>query len=398
MKKTNLRKKEKQNAKFQTQTGITLIALIITVIVLLILAGTAISISVNGGDLFSKSENSVNKWNNAALKEEIAYALNFYWEEPTLEGKLKKINGVDKVEKANELSDVCYVTKGKSQVTVYSDGDILDGEVSIWNGEIECPEFKKENNIWNWYIYTPGQLKFLADFVNNGNSLTGTENGTELSGYVPKKYTPSEITMTAETTIYLMDNLDLGARPGTGTTEEAKWETAANEAVKWMPIGVDKNNVTGKLGTFEGNNYTIRGVYVNRDNDDEAYNGIFGNSNTIRNLTIKNSYIRGDYIVGGIVGRLRNGTMENCHNKSTTVISVSKDLSDVGGVAGQLSSSTTINKCTNSGMVIGNGVTYGGYVGGIVAYTRFIRYNKRMYKYWNCKGKRNLYRRNIWST
>ena len=281
MKKTNLRKKEKQNAKFQTQTGITLIALIITVIVLLILAGTAISISVNGGDLFSKSENSVNKWNNAALKEEIAYALNFYWEEPTLEGKLKKINGVDKVEKANGLSDVCYVTKGKSQVTVYSDGDILDGEVSIWKGQtdIECPEFKKENNVWNWYIYTPGQLKFLADFVNNGNSLTGTENGAELSGYVPEKYTPSEITMTTDTTIYLMNNLDLGARPGTGTTEEAKWKTTANEAVKWMPIGIDGNNVTGKLGIFEGNNYIIRGVYVNRDAN---YNGLFGCSNTIK--------------------------------------------------------------------------------------------------------------------
>lgn len=49
--------------------GITLIALIITVIILLILAGTAISIAINGGDIFSKSANARNSWNIAVEQE-----------------------------------------------------------------------------------------------------------------------------------------------------------------------------------------------------------------------------------------------------------------------------------------------------------------------------------------
>ena len=43
--------------------GITLIALIITVIILLILAGTAIAISINGGDIFTKTSEAREKWN-----------------------------------------------------------------------------------------------------------------------------------------------------------------------------------------------------------------------------------------------------------------------------------------------------------------------------------------------
>ena len=320
-------------------------------IVLLILAGTAISISINGGDLFGKSENAVNRWNNAALKEEVAYALNFYWEEPTLEGKLKKINGVDKVEKANGLSDVCYVTKGKSQVTVYSDGDILDGEVSIWNGEIECPEFKKENNVWNWYIYTAGQLKFLADFVNNGDGINIPSSMTSL---VPsEKYDASSITMTTDTTIYLMNNLDLGARPGTGATEEAKWETTANEAVKWMPIGGGTNSIQ-LIAKFEGNNHTIRGAYVQGDN----FAGIFGYSSDINYLTIKNSYIKGAAGVGGIVG-ISAGEINNCHNTNTIVTGTGIY---VGGIAGR-SLGTAIGDCSNSGTVTGTNNNVGGIVG-----------------------------------
>ena len=51
-------------------TGITLITLIITVIVLLILAGVTISISLNSDNLFSKTNIAKENWNDAADEEE----------------------------------------------------------------------------------------------------------------------------------------------------------------------------------------------------------------------------------------------------------------------------------------------------------------------------------------
>ena len=53
------------------QKGITLVALVITVIVLLILAGTAITIAINGGDLFGKSSNAVTQFNNKVNDENV---------------------------------------------------------------------------------------------------------------------------------------------------------------------------------------------------------------------------------------------------------------------------------------------------------------------------------------
>lgn len=84
-------------------------------------------------------------------------------------------------------------------------------------------------------------------------------------------------------------------------------------------------------GIFEGNNYTVRGVYVNRTAD---YNGIFGNSNMIQNLTIKDSYVVGTTATGGIVGNA--GTVKNCHNINTTVMLVKGNYQCVGGIVGQV--------------------------------------------------------------
>ena len=64
----NNKKNKMPNAK--CQKGITLIALIITVIVLLILAGTAISIAINGGDIFGKASQAREGWNSAVATEE----------------------------------------------------------------------------------------------------------------------------------------------------------------------------------------------------------------------------------------------------------------------------------------------------------------------------------------
>lgn len=54
---------------FKNQKGITLVALVITIIVLLILAGVAITLAVNHGDLFNHANNAATKWNAAVQNE-----------------------------------------------------------------------------------------------------------------------------------------------------------------------------------------------------------------------------------------------------------------------------------------------------------------------------------------
>lgn len=56
--------------KRNSDGGITLVALVITVIVLLILAGTSITLAIDSGGLFTKTREAANSWNNAVEREE----------------------------------------------------------------------------------------------------------------------------------------------------------------------------------------------------------------------------------------------------------------------------------------------------------------------------------------
>ena len=116
----------------------------------------------------------------ANLKEEVQMLLTGRSIEKSTEGNNKKsfkeelesgisdvtIESVNSSDDSEGLTDVYYVNRKNLYITVYEDGTVEEGKTEIWDGEkISCPEFKNENNVWNWYIYTPSQLKFLADFV-----------------------------------------------------------------------------------------------------------------------------------------------------------------------------------------------------------------------------------------
>ena len=132
------------------------------------------------------------------------------------------------------------------------------------------------------------------------------------------------------------NNIDFGAREISGN-----WVNTENEALKWTAIGKQKDITLN--ATFEGNNHIIKGVYIN---DETKFNGIFGNSSSILNLTVKNSYIKGGNCSGTVVGAVRSGTIENCHNINSTVELYDESVG-VGGVAGQVKG--VIKNCTNIG-------------------------------------------------
>lgn len=52
------------------ENGITLVALVVTIIVLLILAGVAISLTVGQNGLFRRAQNAANTWRDAERKEQ----------------------------------------------------------------------------------------------------------------------------------------------------------------------------------------------------------------------------------------------------------------------------------------------------------------------------------------
>ena len=263
--------------------------------------------------------------------------------------ELNKINGAT-VSKVTE--DAYYVERDGNGYTVYKDGTIEEGKVVIWDGEtVEKPEVDEQGN---WHIYTAAQMKFFADYCNN--ELT-EDNMPEI---------------TETTTVYLENNIDMGARQKDGELISG---------TQWTPINLFD-------GIFDGKEYFITGIYIKSEST--LVGGIFNFANVVKNTIIKNSYVEINHsimqVVGGIVGCGDNIT--NCHNINTTVkCAENENISRVGGIVAMANSKDLkIEDCTNSGTIIGNTD-----VGGIAAGSSPTGRNKKNNIHKLCK-----YRKDKW--
>lgn len=125
---------------------------------------------------------------------------------------------------------------------------------------------------------------------------------------------------------------------------------------EWTPIG---NNTMPFEGSFNGNNFTVSGLYFNDLN--VSYVGLFGNvasndarDNEIKNVGVVDSYFNGNRYVGGVVG-WNNAVVTNCYNYASVI---SKN-EYAGGVVGR--NMGIVRDCYNKGTISGNN-----YVGGVV--------------------------------
>ena len=70
--------------------GITLIALVVTIIVLLILAGIALNLTIGDNGIFKKAQTAVNTWRNAETNEQLAMGELEGWIDETINGPQAK--------------------------------------------------------------------------------------------------------------------------------------------------------------------------------------------------------------------------------------------------------------------------------------------------------------------
>lgn len=249
--------------------------------------------------------------------------------EKTIDDYLEDYNGV-LVEKLTE-DTYCVSIDGKES-TLYSDGTLAEGRISIWNGESKEIKTIKDKSIT---INTPEELKWLADQI-----ISGEKNF--------KDYT-----------IILNSNIDLGGRiKESNNLEGNRWNSIIGFLESEDEEESEEENLKGFAGTFDGNNHWIKGMIIESDKN---YQGLFGYlSGTVRNLTIKDSYISGVNGVGAIAG-LNSGKLENCKLINTTI----NGKTQIGGIIGIGMTNSNIDSCSvdENSKIIGEE-----YVGGILGY------------------------------
>ena len=126
---------------------------------------------------------------------------------------------------------------------------------------------------------------------------------------------------------------------------------------------VPSNSSMSFTGTYDGNNYKITGITINRA---EAYNGLFGKTDgaTIKNVNIENANIAALNYTGGIAGSSNATTITNCHISGLiTNASYSWPTQDYGGIVGVTDGNSTITGCSFEGAITIEGINAGGIVG-----------------------------------
>ena len=170
----------------------------------------------------------------------------------------------------------------------------------------------------------------------------------------------------------LMNDLDLTS-PG----YEELASPLADQGEGWDPIGFVRRTCWdspcggggcdtewyGLNGTFDGQGYGIRGLFINRRNEDGV--GLFGAVNeggVIKAISVVNAIVVGDSYVGGLVGRNRGTVSNSCSS------GVVEGYQGVGGLVG-VNHQGIVGDSYSSGGVTGSqyvgtlvGINYGGTV------------------------------------
>ena len=169
MKKLNLKLKN-------NKSGITLIALVVTIIVLLILAGLSVAMLTGENGILNKASTAKNKNNDAELEEEIKLeVMGAYNEQGKINFTELKNNLEGKVRTSSDKFPLEGLLANNKKVTIREDGKVIIGDY-IKDGLILY--YDALNNTGNGYDSNSNIWKDLSENGNDG-ILTNINNTAE---------------------------------------------------------------------------------------------------------------------------------------------------------------------------------------------------------------------------
>ena len=182
-------------------------------------------------------------------------------------------------------------------------------------------------------ISNAGQLYWFAGLVNG--TLDGVKQNTSANAILTANITVNE---------NLLDSLQYDAEGNVSN---------GSDFISWTPIAdCMEDHTTQYSGTFDGNNKTVSGLYLNGNS---TRIGLFGSSEAdgnIKNVGVVDSYFKGNDFVGGVCGR-NDGTIINCYNAGN--LTDIESSAGIGGICGYNGKGGTIANCYNTGTVTATG-------------------------------------------
>ena len=359
------------------QKGITLISLVVTIIVLIILAGVSISMLVGDNGIITQAQNAKRETEEAQAREKLELALIDLQTEKYMNSNYNAEQFVTDylTNRGMVVQDDIVIVDGYQFVI---DRENLTITQSLGKGtESQTIEIALNSNLAS--DYTKATLSIEIQGSDNISKIQ--INGTEVNvpEKIENKYTVTqEVTTNGNYSVYVLDSNEeykiaqvqitgisedmqistkeelasFRDRVNNGATYEGRTITLQNDINlqgsadnQWIPIGRDDSIVF--KGTFDGDNHVIRNLYIDTT---ESYQGLFGSVQaTIENVTVTGSIVNAGPYTGGIAANLIGNTqIRNCHNQ---IVIQSENGYNVGGITGNANPETHIINCSNKGNI-----------------------------------------------
>ena len=339
-----------QRLNLKKEIGITLVALVVTIVVLLILAGVSINTIFGENGIIKRAKKAQEQIEISNEKEIIMRAK-----------ALMTIKNEDSKISCKKLEEALQEEIGKNNVEASDAGETIDVFFSDTNRYYEINE--------NGDIIGPNEV------VNDENAGDITKGG-RCDGSKEKPYEINciedlcdfsnivNINLNSNKYVVLKKNLNFNSKfsyvnGNIKTDGKIKSCNSVNELKTALTTGegfynISQDQTNGLRGVvFDGQYHTISNLYENYEDSKEG--GLFAYcswESKILNLTVTGN-IKSKAKAGGIVGVIRQVELINCINKCNILTSGSS----TGGIAGNTynESSKFIN-CINYGDVSGHGI------------------------------------------
>lgn len=335
--------------KRKNNKGITLVSLVITIIIMLIIAGVSMKLIFTEDGVIDSAEDASKKPEKVqtiqlARKEILKLGVENS-REANFEEAMNIIKKYDKNQTIKKYGeDDAYIITNKENKILVSE---------IWKGrktDLNPGVLEGSGTVDDPYVVNSIEdFIFLSLNVNKGNSYRGQ---TIVLGM--------DIDFDGDS--YVDENAKYSKDGKFGYVRNDNSNTTLKELLTtgegFIPIGIDGASAYFE-GNFNGNGHYIANIYENST----TFGGLFGyiSSNVnISNLEIKSGTITGENLVGAIVGEGQSTNMKiiNCVNYATITAKQSSN-GHVGGIVGHTTG--LIQNCENYGQVSGYR-----YAGGVI--------------------------------
>ena len=294
--------------KYDENKGITLIALVISIIVLLVLVGVSISMLTGQNGILRRTVEAKEKTDIEKEKEyiKLAYA----------HAKIKKETSIDSdIEQEMQQEMDSLTGQNKTNVIVENGINVVFKEsdriyVIKENGEIKQEDLKIDEN--------PGNIKKGI----KGETLEGDEKSPyEIWSIEDLVELSQNISEYKNSHISIMKDLDFSSKLSYSNYKETKYGDINNDGesenlLEELKKGEGFTPIQSFDGVLDGKNHSLYNLYINKNQEKIAF--IIDNNGTIKNLSIIDGYINGKTQVATLVVN-NGGTVENVDTNSNVI-------------------------------------------------------------------------------